>query len=97
MSTSTSIGARRPATASTSPMSNRSSRAPIGGETIGQTVEGLARYPISVRYPRELRDSLEATAHPADADAVGSADHAWHRRQCPIADGPPMLKTENGG
>ncbi|MBU2290785.1 MAG: CusA/CzcA family heavy metal efflux RND transporter, partial [Alphaproteobacteria bacterium] len=31
----------------------------IGGETIGQTVEGLARYPISVRYPRELRDSLE--------------------------------------
>ncbi|WP_299006459.1 CusA/CzcA family heavy metal efflux RND transporter, partial [uncultured Caulobacter sp.] len=31
----------------------------IGGETIGQTVEGLARYPISVRYPRELRGSLE--------------------------------------
>ncbi|MBU2031057.1 MAG: CusA/CzcA family heavy metal efflux RND transporter, partial [Alphaproteobacteria bacterium] len=31
----------------------------VGGETIGQTVEGLARYPISVRYPRELRDSLE--------------------------------------
>jgi Cu(I)/Ag(I) efflux system membrane protein CusA/SilA len=31
----------------------------IGGETIGETVEGLARYPISVRYPRELRDSLE--------------------------------------
>lgn len=30
----------------------------IGGEDIGQTVEGLARYPISVRYPRELRDSL---------------------------------------
>ena len=31
----------------------------IGGETIGQTVEGLARYPISVRYPRELRDSVD--------------------------------------
>src|SRR3546814_19028711 len=31
----------------------------IGGETIGETVEGLARYPISVRYPRELRASLE--------------------------------------
>src|SRR3546814_525889 len=29
----------------------------IGGETVGETVEGLARYPISVRYPRELRDS----------------------------------------
>ena len=32
--------------------------AAIGGETIGETVEGLQRFPISVRYPRELRDSL---------------------------------------
>jgi len=31
----------------------------VGGETIGETVEGLARFPISVRYPRELRDSIE--------------------------------------
>src|SRR5690606_38010671 len=31
----------------------------IGGENVGQTVEGLARYPINVRYPREIRDSLE--------------------------------------
>src|SRR3546814_3254176 len=30
----------------------------IGGETIGQTVEGLARYTIRVRYTRELRDSI---------------------------------------
>ena len=27
----------------------------IGGEVVGQTAEGLARYPINVRYPRELR------------------------------------------
>jgi Cu(I)/Ag(I) efflux system membrane protein CusA/SilA len=32
----------------------------IGGENVGQTVEGLARYPINVRYPRELRDSPAA-------------------------------------
>jgi Cu(I)/Ag(I) efflux system membrane protein CusA/SilA len=31
----------------------------IGGENVGETVEGLARFPINVRYPRELRDSLE--------------------------------------
>jgi len=31
----------------------------VGGQTVGETVEGVARYPISVRYPRELRDSLE--------------------------------------
>src|SRR5690349_23068243 len=31
----------------------------VGGENVGETVEGVARYPINVRYPRELRDSLE--------------------------------------
>ena len=32
--------------------------AAVGGETIAETVEGLQRFPISVRYPRELRDSV---------------------------------------
>ncbi len=31
----------------------------IGGENVGETVEGLQRFPINVRYPRELRDSVE--------------------------------------
>ena len=31
----------------------------VGGENVGETVEGLARYQINVRYPREIRDSLE--------------------------------------
>lgn len=30
----------------------------IGGENVGETIEGLARFPINVRYPREWRDSL---------------------------------------
>lgn len=29
----------------------------IDGENVGETVEGLARFPISVRYPREWRDT----------------------------------------
>jgi Cu(I)/Ag(I) efflux system membrane protein CusA/SilA len=53
----------------------------IGGETIGETVEGLARYPISVRYPRELRDSLDGCGA-TDPDARGPADHPRHGRQC---------------
>ncbi|WP_323824642.1 efflux RND transporter permease subunit, partial [Pseudomonas aeruginosa] len=32
----------------------------VGGENVGQTVEGLARYPINVRYPREIRDSIDS-------------------------------------
>ena len=31
----------------------------VGGENIGETVEGLQRFPINLRYPRELRDSVE--------------------------------------
>ena len=31
----------------------------VGGENVGETVEGLQRFPISVRYPREIRDSLQ--------------------------------------
>ena len=34
----------------------------IGGENIGETVEGLARFPINLRYPRELRDTPAAPA-----------------------------------
>ena len=33
--------------------------AAIGGDNIGETVEGLQRFPINVRYPREIRDSVE--------------------------------------
>jgi Cu(I)/Ag(I) efflux system membrane protein CusA/SilA len=34
----------------------------VGGENVGETVEGLQRFPINVRYPREVRDSLESCA-----------------------------------
>src|SRR5512134_639699 len=67
----------------------------IGGETIGETIEGRRRFPISVRYPRELRDSvadLRALPFVAESGAqltLGSAAHIA------IADGPPMLRSEN--
>ena len=70
--------------------------AAIGGENIGETVEGLQRFPINVRYPRELRDSLERLARPADRDRARRADHASATSPTiRIADGPPMLKSEN--
>src|SRR5205814_10085352 len=34
--------------------------AAIGGDNIGETVEGLQRFPINVRYPREVRDSVDS-------------------------------------
>ena len=68
----------------------------IGGETIGQTVEGLARYPISVRYPRELRDSLEGLRTLPIVTPSGQQITLGTVASVQIADGPPMLKTENG-
>ncbi|WP_066782003.1 efflux RND transporter permease subunit [Sphingomonas sp. CCH5-D11] len=67
----------------------------IGGETIGETVEGLARYPISVRYPRELRDSLEGLRTLPIVTASGQQITLGTVASVSIAEGPSMLKTEN--
>ena len=67
----------------------------IGGETIGQTVEGLARYPINVRYPRELRDSLEGLRTLPIVTPSGQQITLGTVAAVSVAEGPPMLKTEN--
>ena len=67
----------------------------IGGETIGETVDGLARYPISVRYPRELRDSLEGLRTLPIVTASSQQITLGTVASVSIAEGPPMLKTEN--
>lgn len=68
----------------------------IGGETIGQTVEGLARYPISVRYPRELRDSVDDLRALPVLTPSGQQITLGTVAALRVADGPPMLKSENG-
>jgi Cu(I)/Ag(I) efflux system membrane protein CusA/SilA len=67
----------------------------VGGETIGQTVEGLARYPINVRYPREVRNSLEGLRALPILTPSGQQVTLGAVADIRIADGPPMLKTEN--
>jgi len=68
----------------------------VGGENIGETVDGLARYPISVRYPRELRDSLDGLRQLPILTPMGQQITLGTVAKVEIADGPPMLKTENG-
>ncbi len=67
----------------------------IGGENIGETVEGLARFPISVRYPRELRDSVEALRMLPVVTERGAQLPLSAIASVRIVDGPPMLKSEN--
>ncbi len=68
----------------------------VGGETVGETVEGLARYPISVRYPRELRGGVEDLRALPIFTPSGQQITLGAVAAIRIADGPPMLKTENG-
>ncbi|MBT9462057.1 MAG: efflux RND transporter permease subunit, partial [Rugosibacter sp.] len=67
----------------------------IGGENIGETVEGLARYPINVRYPRELRDSLEGLSNLPIFTDTGQQITLGTVARISVSDGPPMLKSEN--
>jgi Cu(I)/Ag(I) efflux system membrane protein CusA/SilA len=68
----------------------------IGGENVTVTIEGRARYPVNIRYPRELRDSIERLREVLVPTPTGA--------QIPLAQiadirknaGPSMLRDENG-
>ncbi|PKO73655.1 MAG: CusA/CzcA family heavy metal efflux RND transporter, partial [Betaproteobacteria bacterium HGW-Betaproteobacteria-17] len=67
----------------------------IGGKNIGETVEGLARYPINVRYPREWRDTPEKLAALPILTPGGSQITLGMVAAVRLSEGPPMLKSEN--
>ena len=67
----------------------------IGGMNITWTVEGLERYPVNLRYPRELRDDLETLKRVLIPTPTGAqiplgmiADLEYNR-------GPPVIKSED--
>ncbi len=70
-------------------------RSAIGGMNVTQTVEGLERYPVNIRYPQRVRDSVEKLkllpiVTPQGAH-IALADVADVR----VVDGPPVIKSEN--
>jgi Cu(I)/Ag(I) efflux system membrane protein CusA/SilA len=67
----------------------------IGGENVGETVEGLARYPINLRYPRDLRDSVPGLRALPIVTAAGETVTLGQIAHISITDGPPMIKSEN--
>lgn len=68
----------------------------IGGENIGEVVDGRARYPINLRYPREVRDSLDRlNALPIVTDQ-GLRLTLGEVARIAVADGPAMIRSENG-
>ncbi len=67
----------------------------IGGENVGETVEGLQRFPINVRYPREIRDSVEKLRRLPFVTERGLRLVLGDVADIRISDGPPMLRSEN--
>jgi Cu(I)/Ag(I) efflux system membrane protein CusA/SilA len=67
----------------------------IGGKNIAESVEGLARYPINVRYPRAVRDSLEEMRQLPILTASGAQITLDSVANISLSEGPPMLKSEN--
>ncbi|NWD74303.1 efflux RND transporter permease subunit [Pseudomonas gingeri] len=68
----------------------------VGGSTVGETVEGVARYPINLRYPREWRDSPQALQQLPMLTANGQQITLGAVADIGVSAGPPMLRSENG-
>ncbi|MEA3140595.1 MAG: copper/silver efflux system protein [Gammaproteobacteria bacterium] len=67
----------------------------IGGENVGETVEGLQRFPINIRYPRELRDSVEKLRVLPIVTELGVTTTLGTVAEIVITDGPPQIRSEN--
>jgi len=67
----------------------------IGGETVGEVVDGLARFPINVRYPRDDRDSIDALRRLPIVTDSGLQIALADVPRITVMQGPPMLRSEN--
>ena len=67
----------------------------IGGMNISQTVEGLERYPVNIRYQRDYRDNLQALKRVLVPLANGTHIPISQVADIKIIKGPPSIKSEN--
>ncbi|RQQ01831.1 AcrB/AcrD/AcrF family protein [Burkholderia stagnalis] len=67
----------------------------IGGENVGEVIAGRERFPINLRYPREIRDSLEKLRALPIVTERGAQLRLGDVANVAIADGPPMIRSEN--
>ncbi len=67
----------------------------IGGMNVTWTVEGLERYPVNLRYPRELRDNLAMLRRVLVPTPTGAQVPLEQLARLEIRKGPPAIKSEN--
>jgi copper/silver efflux system protein len=68
----------------------------IGGENIGETIEGRARFPINVRYPREWRDSVARLSDLPMLTPAGQQITLGTVASVSLSEGPATLRSESG-
>ncbi len=69
--------------------------AAIGGRQVAWATEGLERYPINVRYPRDTRNSLSAVRELSLRSSSGAELTLDNVAEVRIESGPPVIKSEN--
>ncbi|MDQ7039668.1 MAG: CusA/CzcA family heavy metal efflux RND transporter [Rhodothermus sp.] len=67
----------------------------IGGMNVTTTIEGLERYPVLVRYPRDLRDNLPALRQVLVPTPSGAQVPLGQLARFELVEGPPLIKSEN--
>ena len=67
----------------------------IGGDNVGEVLQGRERYPINLRYPRDLRDNVDKLRVLPVITANGSQIALGELADISVTEGPPMLKSEN--
>ena len=68
----------------------------VGGENVTTTIEGRARFPVNVRYPRELRDDLDQLGRVLVMTSSGAQIPLSQVAEIKLALGPSMIRNENG-
>jgi Cu(I)/Ag(I) efflux system membrane protein CusA/SilA len=68
----------------------------VGGENVSTTIEGRARFPVNVRYPRELRDDVEALSRVLVMTPSGAQVPLGQLAELKMVTGPAMIRNENG-
>ena len=67
----------------------------VGGMNVTQTVEGLERYPVNVRYPQRVRDSVQQLRLLPIVTPQGARIALSDVADVNVIDGPPAIKSEN--
>src|SRR5574337_59338 len=68
----------------------------VGGEPVGQTIQGLQRFPIVLRYPRRTRDSVAALRALPIVTPGGAQVTLGQVADVNVTNGPPMIASEDG-